>query len=671
MAGKVATLDRRTVLTGAFVILAVAMMCMSQDAFAWLLQSDSIPIINPQTASFDARSGKLTIRGANFVSGATITLAKTDGAIEHGKVRVKGTNKIIVSRVAEADLADGLDVTVTNPGGFSSSTTHIDVEIQDDGRLSADDVKRIISQAVAQAQASGLRATIAVVDGEGNVLGVFRMNGAPSETRVGGPRRRCSPSRATLPLRCGLEGVFVPNCTAAISKAVTGSFLSSQGHAFSTRTASFIVQENFPPAVTFQPSGPLFGVQFSQLLCSDVNARSPLGLSADPGGIPLYKNGIKVGGVGIEGDRVYALDLDPNDRDVPVEELVAVAAARGFEAPSEIAGTIMVNGIQFPYVNAEMPSALPLTPFNQLPGSIDICLGLAPAQIRGFQPSRFRVITLDASIPDGRVDNRFFPFRAGSGLTASEVRQILVQAARQAFLTRAAIRRPANAITEVNMAVCDTDGTILGIFSTIDAPVFGFDVSAQKARTAAFFTNSNAAARLRSAGFGRYVDAARNDGLNLDGSIAFSDRGQGFLSRPFFPDGIPETERGPFSVDIEDFSPFNDGLQLDLILDEYFGNILRGIGGDGAALTNALTSPCPTLPAIANGIQIFAGSVPLFKNGRFVGAIGVSGDGIDQDDLIAAFGSAGFESPEEMRTDRFFVRGIRLPFVKFPRHPNR
>ncbi len=661
MARKVSTLNHKLILT-AGLIVAAAMMCFSPDTLAWLIRSDSIPIIDSQEASFNARTRKLTVRGSNFQTGATITLAKTAGQLQHGKVKVKGSNKIIISKVAEADLADGIDVTVINPGGISSATVHLDVEIQDDGRLSANDVRRIISQAVAQAESVGLRATIAVVDGEGNILGVFKMRGAPDETRVGGPRRRCSPNRATPPLRCGLEGVFVPNCTAAISKAVTGSFLSSQGHAFSTRTASFIVQEHFPPLVDFQPSGPLFGVQFSQLLCSDVNARAPLGLSADPGGIPLYKNGIKVGGVGIEGDGRYALDLDPNDDDVPPEELVAVAASRGFEAPSEIAGTIMVNGILFPYVNARMPPALALAPFDDT--RIDTCLGLAPAAVRGFQPTRFQVITLDPSIPDGRVDARFFPFQGNSMITANEVRQILVQAARQAFIMRAAIRRPANSPTEVNMAVVDANGKVLGIFSTIDAPIFGFDVSAQKARTAAFFTSPNARQQLRTAGFGRYVDAASDDGIDLDGSIAFSDRAQGFLSRPFFPDGINDTERGPFSVDIEDFSPFNVGLQLDLILDEYFANLLALNG-------NAFTAPCPSFTALANGLQIFPGSVPLFKNGRFVGAIGVSGDGVDQDDLVAAMGSANFESPLEIRSDQVFVRGIRLPFVKFPRHPNR
>ena len=60
---------------------------------------------------------------------------------------------------------------------------------------------------------------------------------------------------------------------AAISKAVTGAYLSTEGNAFSTRTASQIVQRNFNPGETNQPGGPLFGVQFSQLACSDFNLR--------------------------------------------------------------------------------------------------------------------------------------------------------------------------------------------------------------------------------------------------------------------------------------------------------------------------------------------------------------------------------------------------------------
>lgn len=659
---------RSSVLKGA--ILAMMLLLFFGDhALAWLGQS--APTINPDACYYDSSIGRLVIRGRNFMPGASVALKAPAGPVSISSLRVKNARKIFVNNLSEADVRDGLDVTVLNPDG-GSITAHIEVAVADDNKLTEDDVKRVIAQAVAHAEANGLKATIAVVDKEGNVLGVFKMNGAPDNTRVGGAST-CAPGGcASPPLTCGLEGVCVPSCTAAISKAVTGAFLSSQGHAFSTRTASFIVQEHFPPKVDFQSGGPLFGVQFSQLLCSDVNARSPLGLSADPGGIPLYKNGLEVGGVGIEGDGKYVLDPDPADDDVPVEELVAVASSRGFEAPAAITGDkIIVNGIRFPYVNATMPAAVPAQSFDSLRGTLDTCAGLAPGAVRGNQPTKFRVVTIDSSAPAGRVDDRFFPFRAGSVLSANDVTTILVQAARQAFITRAAIRQPENSAAEVNITVCDVDGTILGIFSTIDAPIFGFDVSAQKARTAAFFSSSVAGTRLRSAGFGSYVDAGANDGIKMDGSVAFTDRANGFLSRPFFPDGINDTEHGPFSKAIGVWSVFNDGLQLDLVLDEYFGNVLRGLAGNGAALTNALTPPCPSIPNIANGIQIFPGSVPLFKNGRFAGGVGVSGDGVDQDDLISSMGSAGFEAPAEIRSDRVFVRAVRLPYVKFPRHPNR
>ncbi|MFY9558577.1 MAG: heme-binding protein [Blastocatellia bacterium] len=583
-------------------------------------------------------------------------------------MKVKGGGKIFVDEVGEADLVDGLDVTVTNPDGAVSQTVHLVIAAADDTRLTDADVKRVIAQAVAQAESSGFKATISVVDKEGNILGIFRMTGARNDITIGGGTRCAASNSLNNPI-CGLEGLrlgLLPvsdgATLAAISKAVTGAFLSSQGHSFTTRTASFIVQEHFPPGVNFQGGGPLFGVQFSQfLICSDINARSPLGLAADPGGIALYKNGVEVGAIGVEGDGAYTLDLDPSDDDQPVEELVARAATRGFETPPEIQGDkIIVNGIRFPFVNTAMPPAAPAQGFDQLRGQVLTLGALAPG-IRGAQPSGFKVSTIDSSVPAGRVDNRF-PIKAGSVLSRSEVLQILIQGARQAFITRAAIRQPLNSAAEVNISVVDVDGEVLGIFSTIDAPIFGFDVCVQKARTAAFFSKASAAAELRSRGFGRYVDAAANDGVKLDGSVAFSDRAQGFLERPFYPDGIDDTENGPFSVPIEDFSPFNDGLQLDLL-----------IGAIGRFVTSGTFSPadCTGIPSLKNGIQIFPGSVPLFKNGKLAGAVGVSGDGVDQDDLVASMGSAGFEAPLNIRTDRVFVRGIRLPYVKFPRHPNR
>jgi uncharacterized protein GlcG (DUF336 family) len=526
------------------------------------------------------------------------------------------------------------------------------------GTLTPDEVRTIIAQAVSAAVALNRAVTIAVTDREGNVLGVFSMTGAPPivQIRGGGPLQTPDPITGLVPV--GLEGTRLPAKLAAISKAGTSSLFSTSGNAFTTRTAGFIIQEHIPPGVNFRPGGPLYGVQYSSLPCSDIRvAGLPLGLSADPGSMPIYKNGIAQGGVGIEGDGVYGIDRDPSDFDLPFEEVIALSAVRGFETPSLIRGdNILVDGVRLPFINATETLRPATIPFASLPGAVD---PLFP--IRGAQPSAFTTVTVGGI--RGEADPRFFPFISSpsggaNSLTAADVDLIISHAAQQANITRAAIRQPLGSNARVSITVVDTEGRVLGLFRQQDAPVFGFDVSVQKARTAAFFSRADTAAALRSAGFGSYVDRAATDGLRLDGSVAFSDRAVGFLHRPFFPDGINNTAAGPFSRQINEWSVFNVGLQLDLIKTNL-----------QAALVGA-NIPCSTIPGLANGLQIFAGSVPLYKNGVLVGAVGISGDGIDQDDIIAAGGGNGYSAAPAIRSDQVFVRDVRLPFVKFPRSPN-
>ena len=74
-----------------------------------------------------------------------------------------------------------------------------------------------------------------------------------------------------------------------------------------------------------------------------------------------------------------------------------------------------------------------------------------------------------------------------------------------------------------------------------------------------------------------------------------------------------------------------------------------------------------------NGVVFFPGSsgVYLTVNGKrtIVGGFGVSGDGVDQDDVVTAAGIKGFEPPTELMADQFFVSQVRLPYQKFPRNP--
>jgi uncharacterized protein GlcG (DUF336 family) len=394
-------------------------------------------------------------------------------------------------------------------------------------------------------------------------------------------------------------------------------------------------------------------------MCSDVSrtghpasglnsANLPLGLSADPGGLPLYKNGTAVGGIGVEGDGIYSADLDPSDSDQALEEVIAAAGTLGFSAPAGIRGDrILIDGVTIPFSNAEPPASLNTVTYSTLaPPGLEIQAPIA-SPATGFSPATIGGVS-------GSVDPSF-PITASAtpgGLTVPEVTQLLAQAAVQANRTRAAIRNPIGSRARVTITVVDAGGVILGIFRTTDAPIFGFDVSAQKARTANFFTRADAAVTLSGASLSGYSSAMANEGVPLDGSTAFSDRAVGFLSQPIFPPGASVNfSNGPLSKPLGQWSIFNTGLQLE-------------------AITSLTVPPCTQLPSVANGFQIFPGSVPLFKGSIHVGAIGVSGDGVDQDDLIAAMGSVGFEAPSGIRSDARQVRGVRLPYTVFPRNPN-
>lgn len=526
-------------------------------------------------------------------------------------------------------------------------------------QLNATDVQVIIAQAATQATKRNLPVTVAVVDHTGVVLGALQMAGARTTTTPSGGGTG------------GLDGRVIPGsaAAAAISKAGTGAFFGTQGNAFTTRTASFIVQEHFPPGIDPSPGGPLFGVQFSNLRCSDVDRGSgthkaaksnlPLGLSADPGGFPLYKNGVAVGGIGVEGDGTYTLDPGRPDTEPTTEEIIAAAGTLGFSAPAVIRGdNILVGGfLQFVFANAEPLAQQATTPFATFAAAGTVITAPITGETSPF-------VARKLGNTQGTVPQVFATsFNAGtspaqSGLTIEDVTSIINRAGAQADRTRAAIRLPIGTPARVTISVVDTRGAILGMFRTLDAPVFGFDVSAQKARTAAFFSSSSAGSALKQAGFDGYVAAAAADGLRLDGSVAFSTRALGFLSQPIFPPGaIARFPNGPFSKALGTWSIFNTGLQLDILLTPDL---------------NFLSASCTAnrLPSLPNGITIFPGGFPLYKGGVLVGAIGVSGDGVDQDDLIAFVGSMGFEAPTTIRSDNVVVRGVPLPYGRFPRNPN-
>ena len=573
--------------------------------------------------------------------------------------------------------------------------------------LTVEDVRRALGQAIAEATARGAPAHIAIVDRVGNVLAIHPMAGAPSTVLI-----------ASGLAADGLETPVpvVPASLAAIAKAVTGAYLSSGGNAFSTRTASQIIQEHFNPQEAGQPSGPLYGVQFSQLSCSDVNRnlthgdvgpkRSPLGLAGDPGGIPLYKNGVLVGGIGIESDGLYRIDRVMTDVDEDPEERIAVAGASGFAAPGDIRGErITADGRSFRYLDGEGLSSNPsaAAPFT----STFLEAGYSTAPLRagvafgtpasGIRPDAQAFAARGGWILVDAANQNRYPPRAGSdgGLAAAEVQAILEEALALANRMRAQIRRPLGASAQVTIAVVDTAGDILGLVRTPDAPVFGIDVSVQKSRTAMFFSHPAAGAELLAAPDTIFIGSGRVSSVSmyatrftgfvgepLDGRRAWTPRAIGNLHRPFYPDGLDGAPPGPLSTPIATWSPFNVGFQLDLVNNQLLRSIAFGsleTGCAGRPVFNQPPVPGETqIAKLRNGAQIFPGGVPIYRGSVLVGGIGVSGDGVDQDDMIAAFGLANAagrlgtglgNAPAAMRADRLTPLGTRLRYVQCPQAP--
>ena len=364
-------------------------------------------------------------------------------------------------------------------------------------------------------------------------------------------------------------------------------------------------------------------------------------------------------------------------------------------------------------------SAPAFASINNIAGSLVAVPGYSAAAIgagtafgqpaSGIRPDTLDYPGLDAFVlVDGANLERFRPQAGTDGanaLSAAEVQAILASALQVANRSRAQIRQPSGSQARVSISVVDTNGVVLGIVRGRDAPVFGVDVSLQKARTAAFFSSAAAAASLNGVPAATYLDGGlvvlRDEPLSqyvdnaqtflglpnalTDGAIAFSDRAGGNLSRPYYPDGVAGNPPGPFSKPAGEWSPFSTGLQLDLVYNAivqhvgFVSNLVpdvpqncTGVDGfdDGFALAGVIA-------ALANGTQIFPGSVPIYRGNVPVGAIGVSGDGVDQDDMIAllgvheasqALGGFGNAAPS-MRADTLAPQGSHLRYVNCPVTP--
>jgi uncharacterized protein GlcG (DUF336 family) len=459
-------------------------------------------------------------------------------------------------------------------------------------------------------------------------------------------------------------------------------------------------------------TGPLVGVGLSNLFFSDINKfkkvpgtvsvfnSSPglsvnpvLGTSLDgsPGGVPLFKGGVLVGGIGVTGDGTppppillspmppispLILPLLPPGPLPPfvrnenpfvlisgydIDEDVALAGQSGFGPSSGItADNVFIGGIRLPYVVATSTSTS---------SSISSRRSRRMRRVRRVRRMR-RMIVLqgneDPNYPMILGAQATFPYPpmtfggvAGElrqpimsdptvglingqpRLNAAEVMSIINFAAERVKITRAGIRLPIGTQMEVFITVVnnpDMDNvapTVLGTFRTGEATLFSWDVAVQKARTAVFYS--------------------RHDFLRFGLDIAISTRCVGFLAQRFYPPGIDGNSPGPFFTEQDKLSGFS-GVEP---------NVTFSATADPSSppQRNGIRKDLP------NGITIFPGGFPLYRNGVLIGAIGISGDGVDQDDIVGASGTHNFLAPERIRSDQFDFRGTRLPYAKFPRDP--
>jgi uncharacterized protein GlcG (DUF336 family) len=175
----------------------------------------------------------------------------------------------------------------------------------------------------------------------------------------------------------------------------------------------------------------------------------------------------------------------------------------------------------------------------------------------------------------------------------------------------------------MTIAVSDLDGTILGLHRMPDATVFSIDVAVAKARNVIYFSSPGGIADLP----------------GVPSGTAITNRTIGFAAQPFFPPGIDGSSPGPF------FNLYSSDM------------------------ANPCTQGSQSANPNQNGIVFFPGSLPLYKNGVLVGGLGVSGDGVDQDDYVTNAGAQNFQAPTTIRADQVLIQNVRLPYLKFPRNP--
>ncbi len=429
------------------------------------------------------------------------------------------------------------------------------------------------------------------------------------------------------------------------------------------------------------------------------------GIATLPGGLPIFRDtnadgdpDTLIGGIGVffPGEDGYAtheqgfvagvgqttLQRTNSNRELEAE-FIALAALGGSREASvgcftnTVVGTL--NGIA-PVSDINLPfgfltlNGVGLEVVGPTPGALGPQQVIAPfigvagtGANSGANQLLGGAVTLrdGASVPDGYLVT---PHTGTGGLTTADMTQIINAGIAASNEVRAAIRLGPDSRTgadgvRMTFAITDLNGYVLALYRMEDGTVFSIDVAVAKARNVAYYADTTQLQPIDQV-------ATSPGGPDIAAGTAFTNRTFRFLAEPRFPSGVDETVPPEFSI-------LNDATAAGF--DPLTG---ENIGGPGAsaAFTSVMGHDVfnsgtnfhdPTDPANQNGIIFFPGSTPLYKNGVLVGGLGVSGDGVDQDDVVTFLAAEGFlpDGVSIDTADEFFVDGVRLPYQKFNRNP--
>jgi len=589
-------------------------------------------------------------------------------------------------------------------------------------QLTAAEVGMLLDRASAALPSSD--AIIAVVDRTGQILGVRTEADVPTADTA---RLAFMIDGAVAKAR---TGAFFSNGEAILTSRtvshISQSTITQREVEASPDTADPLVQGpgyvapvgiggEFPPGILRRPLVDLFAIEHTNrtsVVAGGVTVTNrdswgvqsglapgttSRGIATMPGGLGIYRLGTDdlIGGIGVffpgpEGFATFEQSFVPVAAQTRAQRL---NAPRALEAetialvtllPVDIPGTGAVTVTLSPQElirragGIPMPLPLSLAQAQRLVDRVNAAarINLGGVALQSFGPQAgplgvatlFRIVrTLGFGAASGmnqqvapggatllpgqaQPDGWLVPATAGSQLSAADVTRLVEQGVAQSTRTRAQIRAQPT-FAKMVLAVADIDGTLLGVFRMPDATVFSIDVAIAKARNTAYYASPLLAPEDRVAG--------------VPLGTAFTNRTFRYLAVPKFPSGSATAAPGPFSILNTPGIDRRTGLNI--------GGPLPAAAFDVTVLGYDSFNPgtnfrAPTPAENQNGVVFFPGSTPVYTAAGLAGGYGISGDGVDQDDAVTFFGAVGFQAPPEIRADRFFVRTIRLPYIKFSRN---